>query len=67
MTTAAPRIAVVGVSTLIGEAVIEELRAKKFPYAELYALDDERNLGRAPAEEEGAEGAGPQDIRCRCL
>jgi aspartate-semialdehyde dehydrogenase len=55
MTTAAPRIAVVGVSTLIGEAVINELRAKKFPYAELYALDDERNLGRTPADEEGAE------------
>ncbi len=41
-----PRIAVVGVSSLIGEAVIDELRARKMPFAELHALDDERNVGR---------------------
>jgi aspartate-semialdehyde dehydrogenase len=52
---APPRIAVVGVSSLIGEAVIDELRARKFPYAELHALDDERNVGRAAADEEGAD------------
>jgi aspartate-semialdehyde dehydrogenase len=53
MTSAAapPRIAVVGVSTLIGAAVIEELRARKLPCAQLHALDDERNLGRAPADD----------------
>jgi hypothetical protein len=40
-----PRIAVVGVSSLIGEAVLDELRARKFPHAELHALDDERISG----------------------
>jgi aspartate-semialdehyde dehydrogenase len=50
-----PRIAVVGVSSLIGEAVIDELRARKFGSAELHALDDERNVGRPPAEEDGAD------------
>jgi len=54
---AAPRIAVVGVSSLIGEAVIQELRARKFPHAELHALDDEKNLGRSAAD---AEDAGRQ-------
>src|SRR5271154_3887743 len=48
------RIAVVGVSSLIGEAVIEELRARKMPFAELHALDDERNVGRPVSDEEGA-------------
>ena len=43
---ALPRIAVVGVSSLIGEAVLDELRARKFPHAELHALDDERHIGR---------------------
>jgi aspartate-semialdehyde dehydrogenase len=50
-----PRIAVVGASTLIGEAIIDELRARKFPCAELHPLDEERNVGRAPADEEGAD------------
>ena len=50
----APRIAVVGSSSLIGEALIQELRARKFPYTELHALDDERNLGRTVRDEEGA-------------
>jgi len=40
------RIAVVGAASLIGEAVIDELRARKMPCAELHALDDERNVGR---------------------
>jgi aspartate-semialdehyde dehydrogenase len=53
----APRIAVVGVSSLIGEAVIQELRTRKFPHAELHALDDEKNLGRSV---EDAEDAGRQ-------
>jgi aspartate-semialdehyde dehydrogenase len=48
------RIAVVGVSSLIGEAVIDELRARKMPIAELHALDDERNVGRPVSDEEGA-------------
>jgi aspartate-semialdehyde dehydrogenase len=54
--TSAPRIAVVGATTLIGEAVIQELRARAFPVAELHALDDARHVGRAVREEEG-EGA----------
>jgi len=51
--TAAPRIAVVGASTLIGEALIAELAARKFPSSELHALDDERDLGRRVADEDG--------------
>jgi aspartate-semialdehyde dehydrogenase len=47
-----PRIAIVGVSSLIGEAVLDELRARKVRYAELHALDDERNLGKPLADEE---------------
>jgi aspartate-semialdehyde dehydrogenase len=41
------RVAVVGVSSLIGAAVLEELRARKFVPAELHALDDARNIGAA--------------------
>jgi aspartate-semialdehyde dehydrogenase len=42
----APRIAVVGAASLIGEALLAELRDKKFPRAELHLLDDARDLGR---------------------
>jgi aspartate-semialdehyde dehydrogenase len=49
--TAPLRIAVVGVSSLIGAALVEELRARKVPSTELHALDEERNLGKAPSEE----------------
>lgn len=49
------RVAVVGVSSLIGEAVIHELRARKMPIGELHALDDERNVGRPLSAEEGAQ------------
>ena len=49
------RIAVVGASSLIGEAVIDELRARKVAFAELHVLDDERNLGRSMTDTEGAE------------
>ncbi len=52
-----PRIAVVGASTLIGEAVIDALRARKIRHAELHALEDERNLGRPLAGEEGEDNA----------
>ena len=48
------RIAVVGVSSLIGAAVIEELRERKIASSELHALDDERSAG-APAGEENAK------------
>jgi aspartate-semialdehyde dehydrogenase len=59
----AARVAVVGSSSLIGEALIQELRARKFPYAELHALDDERNLGRSVRDEEGAgEDLQSQDV-----
>ncbi len=49
---ASPRIAVVGAASLIGEALLEELRGEKFPHAELHALDDARDLGRAAPDEE---------------
>ncbi len=52
-----PRIAVVGATSLIGEALIAELRARKFAHAELHALEDERNLGRDIPEEETGESA----------
>jgi aspartate-semialdehyde dehydrogenase len=56
-----PRIAVVGVASLIGEAVLDELRARKFQYATLHALDDERNIGRRVAADEDEEkGKSPQ-------
>jgi aspartate-semialdehyde dehydrogenase len=51
------RIAVVGAASLIGEAVIDELRARKMPCAELHALDDERNVGRLVTGDGGAESA----------
>ena len=56
------RIAVVGVSSLIGEAVVAELRARKIPCAELHALDDERHIGRpltddTPADDAAADSA----------
>ena len=55
MTTAAPRIAVVGATSLIGEALIEELHTRKFRYTELHALDDDRNVGRPLAQDEADE------------
>jgi aspartate-semialdehyde dehydrogenase len=51
--TSLPRIAVVGVSSLIGEAVLAALRERKIGHAELHVLDDERNIGRLVADEEG--------------
>ena len=53
------RIAVVGITSLIGEAVIDELRARKMAFAELHALEDERNVGRPVSGEEGAAAALP--------
>ena len=47
-----PRIAVVGASSLIGEALLQELRARKFGTAELHALDDARELGRPVEDDE---------------
>jgi len=47
-----PRVAVVGVSSLIGAAVIDELRARKIAMAELHALDDARSLGTPVSDEE---------------
>jgi aspartate-semialdehyde dehydrogenase len=50
-----PRIAVAGSSSLIGEAVIAELRARKVAYGELHALDEVRNVGRPPADDGDAD------------
>ncbi|MFI4890637.1 MAG: aspartate-semialdehyde dehydrogenase [Steroidobacterales bacterium] len=46
------RVAVVGASSLIGEALIEMLRTRKFPLSTLHALDDARDLGRTPSDGE---------------
>jgi aspartate-semialdehyde dehydrogenase len=51
-TTALPRIAVVGASSLIGEALIDELRVRKFSFAELHALEDDRNLGATVTDDD---------------
>jgi aspartate-semialdehyde dehydrogenase len=47
-----PRLAIVGAASLIGEALIELLRERKFGHAELHLLDDARDLGRPPAGED---------------
>ena len=47
-----PRVAVVGVSSLIGAAVIQELRERKIAPAELHALDDERSVGAQAGDDE---------------
>jgi len=52
-----PRVAVVGVSSLIGAAVIEELRERQIAPAELHALDDERSAG-APVRDDAALQVG---------
>ncbi|NNM61743.1 MAG: aspartate-semialdehyde dehydrogenase [Steroidobacteraceae bacterium] len=49
-----PRIAVVGAGSLIGEALIAELKLRSVARASLHALDDARDLGRVLADEEGA-------------
>jgi aspartate-semialdehyde dehydrogenase len=46
------RIAVVGASSLIGEALIEIIRTRKFPLSTLHSLDDARDLGRAVGDGE---------------
>jgi len=50
-----PRVAVVGVSSLVGAAVIEELRERKIAPAELHALDDERSVGAAVGDGEALQ------------
>jgi len=50
--TSFPRVAVVGVSSLIGAAVIEELRERKIAPAKLHALDDERSVGAPVGDDE---------------
>jgi aspartate-semialdehyde dehydrogenase len=50
------RVAVVGASSLIGEALIAQLRAQGFPLAELHVLEDQRNVGR-PISDEGGDRA----------
>jgi aspartate-semialdehyde dehydrogenase len=50
--SAPPRIAIVGATSLIGEAVLDELRARKFPYSQLHALEDERTGGTAIGDDD---------------
>jgi aspartate-semialdehyde dehydrogenase len=47
-----PRIALVGASSLIGEALLDELRARKFLFAELHALEDSRVAGAPVGDDE---------------
>jgi aspartate-semialdehyde dehydrogenase len=53
-----PRVAVVGASSLIGEALRERMREQKFGVAELHLLDDARDLGRPLLDEEGGAQIG---------
>jgi aspartate-semialdehyde dehydrogenase len=53
-----PRIAVVGASSLIGEALIERLREQKFPLSALHLLDDARELGRPAVRADSVDGEG---------
>jgi aspartate-semialdehyde dehydrogenase len=39
------RVAVVGAGSLIGAALVEELRARQFPIAQLHTLEDEQHVG----------------------
>ena len=55
-----PRVAVVCASSLIGEALIAQLRAQHLPLAELHVLEDQRNVGR-PIGDEG----GSQDVELK--
>ena len=47
-----PRVAVVGATSLIGEAVLDELRARKFLYSALHALEDERTGGTSVGDDD---------------
>jgi aspartate-semialdehyde dehydrogenase len=49
---ALPRVAVVGVSSLIGAALIDELRQRKIALAELHALDEARSAAAPAAADE---------------
>jgi len=49
-------VAVVGAASLIGAAVIEELRTTKFPYGHIFRLEELRDIGRM-GDDEDAEAA----------
>ena len=57
-----PRIAVVGAGSLIGEAVLDALRTRKFHCAVVHALDDERSLGRTLAAGDGEDARAPPPL-----
>jgi len=59
---ALPRIAVVGATSLIGEAVLDELRSRRVPCAALDAVDEERSIGRPIASDESAGGEAPPQV-----
>jgi aspartate-semialdehyde dehydrogenase len=56
------RIAVVGASSLIGEAVVEELRARHVPFSELHLLEDERNVGATVADPDSQQPLPMGDV-----
>jgi aspartate-semialdehyde dehydrogenase len=49
-------VAVVGAASLIGAAVIEEMRATKFPYSQIFRLEELRDIGRM-GDDENAEAS----------
>ncbi len=55
-------VAVVGASSLIGAAVIAELRTLKFPYARIYRLEELRDVGRAAADEQDEDAQPVLDV-----
>jgi aspartate-semialdehyde dehydrogenase len=58
----APRVAVVGASSLIGEALVERLREQKFQTSALHLLDDARELGRPAVRVDGEDGE-PREVQ----
>ena len=55
-------IAVVGASSLIGAAVIAELRSSKFPYARIFRLEELRDIGRIETDEDEEQGEPALDV-----
>jgi aspartate-semialdehyde dehydrogenase len=53
----------VGAASLVGEAIIKELRARKFPIAHLHRLEELRDIGRiADADPEADDAPGEANV-----
>jgi aspartate-semialdehyde dehydrogenase len=53
---------VAGASSLIGEAVLDALHARKFQYSALHALDDRRHLGRQASADDDESTSRPPPV-----